>query len=69
MKKSANDGLEGGPNMNLDILYVFLFFRLNPVAYTADIRQAFLMIKLPKEDAEAIRFFLEGELAPGTLEL
>lgn len=27
------------------------------------------MIKLPKEDAKALRFVLESEIAPGTLEL
>ncbi|XP_045025217.1 uncharacterized protein LOC123469933 [Daphnia magna] len=40
---SANDCLEEGPNLNPDILDVILTFRLNPIAWTADIRQAFLM--------------------------
>ncbi|KAI9565135.1 hypothetical protein GHT06_008906 [Daphnia sinensis] len=40
---SANDCLEEGPNLSPDILDVMLLFRLNPIAWTADIRQAFLM--------------------------
>ncbi|XP_057369839.1 uncharacterized protein LOC130690968 [Daphnia carinata] len=66
---SANDCLEEGPNLNPDILDVMLLFRLNPIAWTADIRQAFLMVKLLKEDAEALRFYLEDEDVPGSLQL
>ncbi|XP_045032634.1 uncharacterized protein LOC123474487 [Daphnia magna] len=65
---SANDCLEEGPNLNPDILDVILTFRLNPIAWTADIRQAFLMVKLLNEDAEALRFLLEDENVPGTLQ-
>ncbi|XP_057366192.1 uncharacterized protein LOC130687046 [Daphnia carinata] len=43
---SANDCPEEGPNLNPDILDVILLFRLNPIAWTADIRQVFLMVKL-----------------------
>ncbi|XP_045032617.1 uncharacterized protein LOC123474466 [Daphnia magna] len=65
---SANDCLEEGLNLNPDILDVILTFRLNPIAWTADIRQAFLMVKLLNEDAEALRFLLEDENVPGTLQ-
>ncbi|KZS05519.1 Uncharacterized protein APZ42_031268 [Daphnia magna] len=53
---SLNDVLETGPNINPDLLAVLMRFRLNKIAWIADIEKAFLNIALHPEDAEAIRF-------------
>ncbi|GFV90673.1 DUF1758 domain-containing protein [Trichonephila clavipes] len=43
---SLNDCLWTGPNLNPNILDVLINFRLNRVAISSDIRQAFLQISL-----------------------
>ncbi|XP_045033919.1 uncharacterized protein LOC123475376 [Daphnia magna] len=53
---SINDVLETGPNLNPDLLAVLMRFRLNKIAWIADIEKAFLNIALHPEDAEAVRF-------------
>ncbi|XP_045035869.1 uncharacterized protein LOC123476924 [Daphnia magna] len=53
---SLNDVLETGPNLNPDLLAVLMRFRLNKIAWIADIEKAFLNIALHPEDAEAVRF-------------
>jgi hypothetical protein len=65
---SANDCLEVGLNLNHDILDVMLSFRLISIAWTSDIRQAFLMVKLLNEEAEALKFLLEDENVPVSLQ-
>ncbi|XP_045026421.1 uncharacterized protein LOC123470314 [Daphnia magna] len=53
---SLNDVLETDPNLNPDLLAVLMRFRLNKIAWIADIEKAFLNIALHPEDAEAVRF-------------
>ncbi|XP_057365013.1 uncharacterized protein LOC130685709 [Daphnia carinata] len=53
---SLNDVLETGPNLNPDLLAVLMRFRLNRIAWIADIEKAFLNITLHPEDSEAVRF-------------
>ncbi|XP_057381572.1 uncharacterized protein LOC130704107 [Daphnia carinata] len=53
---SLNDVLETGPNLNPDLLAVLMRFRLNRIAWIADIEKAFLNIALHPEDSEAVRF-------------
>ncbi|XP_045028551.1 uncharacterized protein LOC123471380 [Daphnia magna] len=53
---SLNDVLETGPNLNPDLLSVLMRFRMNRIAWIADIEKAFLNIALQPEDAEAVRF-------------
>ncbi|XP_045023784.1 uncharacterized protein LOC123468396 [Daphnia magna] len=54
---SLNDVLETGPNLNPDLLSVLMRFRMNQIAWIADIEKAFLNIALQPEDAEAVRFY------------
>jgi hypothetical protein len=58
---SLNDVLETGPNLNPDLLSVLMRFRMNRIAWIADIEKAFLNIALQPEDAEAVRFLWPRE--------
>ena len=51
-----NAFLDPVPNMNPSVFDVLCRFRLNPIAFVADIQKAFLQIELKKEDSKAIRF-------------
>ena len=53
---SLNDCLHTGPKFNQNILEIFLRFRSFPVAWTADIEKAFLMIAMSPDDRDALRF-------------
>ena len=48
--KSLNDFILTGPKVSNDIDEVLLKFRLKKVAFTADISEMFLQIKMPEED-------------------
>jgi hypothetical protein len=58
---SLNDVLETGPNLNPDLLSVLMRFRMNRIAWIADIEKASLNIALQPEDAEAVRFLWPRE--------
>lgn len=60
---SLNDCLHVGPNLYPDILDLLLKFRENPIAITADIRQAFLQLQLSEVDQDVSRFFWVNELS------
>lgn len=53
---SLNDCLLTGPNLNPDLLSILIKFRLNEIAFTADIKKAFLKISLAEKDRDAVRF-------------
>ncbi|GFS65861.1 uncharacterized protein TNCV_390871 [Trichonephila clavipes] len=53
---SLNDCLHIGPNLNPGIFLLLVKFRENRVAFTADIKQAFLQIQLDEEDRDVTRF-------------
>ncbi|CAI5682672.1 unnamed protein product [Oreochromis niloticus] len=53
---SLNDCLFTGPNLNPDLLSVLLRFREHEIAFLADIKQAFLQIRLAERDRDAVRF-------------
>ena len=53
---SLNDCLYTGPKFNQKIMDILLRFRSYPIALTADIEKAFLMISVAKEDRDALRF-------------
>ncbi|XP_056094778.1 uncharacterized protein LOC130073406 [Rhinichthys klamathensis goyatoka] len=53
---SLNDCLLTGPNLNPDLLSILIKFRLNEIAFTADIKKAFLQISLAEKDRDAVRF-------------
>ena len=53
---SLNDCLHTGPKFNQKILEILLRFRSYPVAWTADIEKAFLMISISPDDRDALRF-------------
>lgn len=59
---SLNDCLHVGPNLYPDLLDLLLKFRENPIAITADIRQAFLQLQLDPIDRDVSRFFWVNEL-------
>ena len=54
---ALNDLLMAGPNLNPDLFGVLIRFRLNPIAVTADIKQAFLQIGLKDREKDVVRFF------------
>ena len=53
---SLNDCLHTGPKFNQKILEILLCFRSFPVAWTADIEKAFLMISMSPDDRDALCF-------------
>lgn len=53
---SLNDCLETGPNFIPHIFDLLIKFRSNPIALTADIEKAFLMVGMKKEDKDMLRF-------------
>jgi hypothetical protein len=58
---SINKLLEVGPNLNPELLDVHLEFRKYAVAFTADLKQAFLQIELEEKDSNAVRFLWVDE--------
>ncbi|KAL0146815.1 hypothetical protein M9458_057754 [Cirrhinus mrigala] len=53
---SLNHCLLTGPNLNPDLLSILINFRLHAIAFTADIKKAFLQISLAEKDRDAVRF-------------
>ena len=53
---SLNDCLHTGPNLMQHLQSMLLKFRLQAVAFTAGIEQAFLQIEINLEDRDATRF-------------
>ena len=53
---SINDCLHPGPNLIPKLLDVLVKFRYHPVALSADIEKAFLMISINKNDRNMLRF-------------
>ena len=53
---AINDCLETGPNFIPQLIDVLLRFRWNPVAISADIEKAFLMIGIDPQDRDMLRF-------------
>ncbi|GFX95739.1 integrase catalytic domain-containing protein [Trichonephila clavipes] len=53
---SLNDCIWSGGNLNPNIFYLIISFRLNTIAITVDIERAFLQISLRDEDRDAVRF-------------
>jgi hypothetical protein len=51
-----NDCLETGPNSIPHLLHVLLRFRWNPIAISADIEKAFLMVGINPRDRDMLRF-------------
>ena len=53
---ALNDCLETGPNYIPQLLEVLLRFRWNPIAISADIEKAFLMVGINPNDRDMLRF-------------
>ena len=54
---SLNDNLIAGPDLTGSLLGVLIRFRQEPIAVIADIEKMFYQVKVPKEDADLLRFF------------
>ncbi|XP_055928135.1 uncharacterized protein LOC129959341 [Argiope bruennichi] len=61
---SLNDCLESGPNLNPDLLEILLRFRLNKIAFSADIQLAFLEVRIAEEDRQFLKFLWIKEDCP-----
>ncbi|GFR14008.1 integrase catalytic domain-containing protein [Trichonephila clavata] len=59
---SLNQSLYTGANLHPNMLELLLRFRKNPVAFTADVKSAFLQIELDLRDREFTRFFWTDNL-------
>ncbi|GFY46945.1 DUF1758 domain-containing protein [Trichonephila inaurata madagascariensis] len=55
-QSSLNQNLYTGPNLHPNILELLLCFRKSPVAFTADVKSAFLQIELDLCDRDFTRF-------------
>ena len=55
-KSSLNDCLQVGPNLIPQLFDVLVKFRSNPIALTADIEKAFLMISMNESSKDLLRF-------------
>ena len=53
---SLNSQLRQGPDLTNSLLGVLLRFRQDPIALVADIERMFNQVKVPPEDADALRF-------------
>ncbi|GBM41005.1 hypothetical protein AVEN_250321-1 [Araneus ventricosus] len=53
---SLNHCLSAGPNLNPKLLGILANIRLHKIAFTADIKQAFLQIMLRPDQCDAVRF-------------
>jgi len=60
---SLNECLLTGPNFNQRISDILLRFRSYPVALTADIEKAFLMVSVAAEDRDVLRFLWVDDIA------
>ncbi|GFS58741.1 integrase catalytic domain-containing protein [Trichonephila inaurata madagascariensis] len=58
---SLNSCLHIGPNLYPEIFDILLRFRLNAVAFTADMKQAFLQIILNEEDRDVTKFLFSND--------
>lgn len=54
---TLNQCIYPGPVYINDLLKILINFRLNPVAFSADIEKCFLKIDILKEDRDVLRFF------------
>ncbi|GFY32781.1 DUF1758 domain-containing protein [Trichonephila clavipes] len=61
-QSSLNQSLYTGPNLHPNILELLLCFRKGPVAFTADVKSAFLQIELDFRDRDFTRFFWTDNL-------
>ncbi|GFW66194.1 integrase catalytic domain-containing protein [Trichonephila clavipes] len=61
-QSSLNQILYTGPNLHPNILELLLCFRKSPVAFTADVKSAFLQIELDFRDRDFTRFFWTDNL-------
>ncbi|GFT03646.1 uncharacterized protein TNCV_3136021 [Trichonephila clavipes] len=61
-QSSLNQSLYTGPNLHPNILDLLLCFRKSPVAFTADVKSAFLQIELDFRDRDFTRFFWTDNL-------
>ncbi|GFS93208.1 integrase catalytic domain-containing protein [Trichonephila clavipes] len=61
-QSSLNQSLYTEPNLHPNILELFLCFRKSPVAFTADVKSAFLQIELDFRDRDFTRFFWTDNL-------
>ncbi|GFT36701.1 DUF1758 domain-containing protein [Trichonephila clavipes] len=61
-QSSLNQSLYTGPNLHPNILKLLLCFRKSPVAFTADVKSAFLQIELDFRDRDFTRFFWTDDL-------
>ncbi|GFW02568.1 DUF1758 domain-containing protein [Trichonephila clavipes] len=55
-KFSLNDSLHIGPNLYPDLFELLLSFRKHPIAFTVDIKQAFLNVELDDSDKNVTKF-------------
>ena len=53
---SLNDNLLTGPDLLQNLIGIFVRFREQKIAITADIEAMFLQVKVPPEDCEMLRF-------------
>ena len=69
---SLNDCLHTGPRFDQHIFDLLLRFRTHPIAITADIEKAFLMVSIAEEDRDVLRFLWVKDVQathPETVEL
>ncbi|GBM80707.1 hypothetical protein AVEN_137226-1 [Araneus ventricosus] len=63
---SLNDSLHIGPNLYPHIFDLLLRFRLYPITFTADIKQAFLQIEVDERDRDVSRFLFTDDPTDGS---
>ena len=67
--KSMNDCLHIGPPLQPLLYDILIRFRMYPVALLGDIQQAFLQIKVDKEDRDAMRFLWPKDVSKADSEI
>ena len=66
---SLNECLETGPPLQNLLWNVLVCNRVKPVALTADIKQAFLQVRIRAEDRDVLRFHWIKKKDPSTIEV
>ena len=69
---SLNDAIFAGPKLQKDLFDVLIWFRMNPIAFTCDIKEMYLQVEIEQRDCPYFRLLwrdLDSSCEPDIYEL